>query len=72
LFLRKFRPFNGVPAGTEESTMGDSVLFALGFRPWPKGVMDMGVVNGCVALDGVEEGSEVVVAGASAEEELVR
>jgi hypothetical protein len=67
LLLRKFKPFKGVPAGTDDSTTGESILFAFGLRPWPKGEMEMGVVNGFVALDGSE-----VVAGASTEEELVR
>jgi hypothetical protein len=70
LFLRKFRPFNGVPAGTDDSTTGDSILLAFGLRPWPIGEIDMGVVNGCLALEGVEEGSDVC-AEALTEEELV-
>jgi hypothetical protein len=69
LLLRKFRPFSGVPAGTDDSATGESVLFALGLRPWPIGEIVMGVVKGWVALE--EEGSEVV-AGEEVEEVLVR
>jgi hypothetical protein len=68
LLLRKFRPFSGVPAGTDDSATGESVLFALGLRSWPIGEIVMGVVKGWVAL---EEGSEVV-AGEEVEEVLVR
>jgi len=60
LFLKKFRPFKGVPAGTEERTMGDSVLMELLLRPWPAGVAAKGVVKGWVAVDEAERGSDGV------------
>lgn len=62
--FKKFNPFNGVPAGTEERTKGESVFLeeSLGLRPWPTGEMEMGVVKGSVALEGeVGAGDEVVV-----------
>jgi hypothetical protein len=70
LFLRKLRPFKSVPAGTEERTIGDSVLLGVGFRPWPMGETGNGVVNGCVAEDGVDGVADGTFAGC--EGELVR
>ena len=69
LAFRKFSPFSGVPAGTEDKAMGESFFVALGFRPWPMGEMVIGVVNGWVASE-VDSGA--VVAGEEVEEELVR
>ena len=53
--FKKFKPFRGVPAGHDDSTVGTSDAFFLdGFSPLDVGDMFPGVVKGCAADDMAE------------------
>jgi hypothetical protein len=65
-------PFNGVPAGIEESTNVCSFLPSDDISPWAVGETLGGVVNGCVADEDGAEGDFVELASADFVDDVLK